>query len=56
LDDGKLRSQRDRVSVDQWPRQSGLRFLPHQQQLQFEDRGNRLRELGLPFDYLAADE
>jgi hypothetical protein len=56
LDDGNFQSQRDRVSADQWPCQRALHILPHQQQLSFDDRTERLRELGLPFNDLAADE
>ena len=32
-----------------------LRFLPHQQQLHADNCPDRLRELGMPFDDLAAD-
>jgi len=34
----------------------GLHGLPHQQQLHFGHCADRLRQLGMPFDHLAADE
>src|SRR5438270_13763520 len=52
----EVRSQHDRVSADQWPCECALRLLPPQQQLQFDDRGDGLREFGMPFDHLAADQ
>jgi hypothetical protein len=54
LDDGNVRPQHDRVYADQWACQCGLRNVPHQQQLQLDDRADRLREFGMPFDDLAA--
>ena len=56
LDDGDIRPQHHRVPPDQWSCECGLRPLPHQQQLQFDDCADRLRQLAMPSDHLAADE
>jgi hypothetical protein len=53
---GKLRSHLNRISAYERARQCPLRVLPHQQQLQLDDRADGLRELRLPFDEMAADD
>src|SRR5437879_2257804 len=54
LDNGYVRPQHDRVYADQWACQCGMRNVSRQQQLQLDDRADRLREFGMPFDDLAA--
>jgi len=56
LDDGNVRPQHDRVPAYKWARQRGLQSVPHQQQLFLDDRANRLRELTVPSDHLAANQ
>jgi len=53
---GSFQSQHDGLPPDQCPRQRGLQFVPRGQQLYLSDRANRLREFGMPFDDLAANE
>jgi hypothetical protein len=52
---GEFRSHLHGIPADEWPRECALRFLPHEQQLQFDDRADGLRKLGMPFDEMAAD-
>jgi hypothetical protein len=56
LDDGDIRPQHNWFSPDKLACQRGLHFVPRQQQLQLDDRAERLREFGMPFDDLATDE
>jgi len=56
LDKRNVRSQHDGILAHEWPRERPLRFLPHQQQLQFADCSERLWQRGLPLDRLAEDQ
>jgi len=56
LDDSNVRPQHHGIPAHQWARQRGLQFVPHQQQLFFDDRSDGLRELAMPFDDLAANQ
>ena len=53
---GSVQSRRNGFPADQWTRERGLRAVPHRRELCVDDRGERLRELAMPSDHLAADE
>ncbi len=53
---GSFQSCYNWLRADQCPRQCNLCFVPHRQQLCFDDSPDGLRKFGMPLDDLAADQ